>query len=49
MVKLLDDNVGVILAELEQLGIADRTVVVFSADNGHEIYYSAERTMKTLP
>ena len=40
MVKLLDDNVGVILAELEQLGIADRTVVVFSADNGHEIYYS---------
>lgn len=40
MVKLLDDNVGVILAELERLGIADHTVIVFSADNGHEIYYS---------
>lgn len=40
MVKLLDDNVGVILAELERLEIADHTVIVFSADNGHEIYYS---------
>lgn len=40
MVKLLDDNVGAILAELERLGIADRTVIVFSSDNGHEIYYS---------
>lgn len=40
MVKLLDDNVGIILAELERLGIADNTIVVFSSDNGHEIYYS---------
>lgn len=42
MVKLLDENVGIILAELDRLGIADRTVVVFSADNGHEIYYSQQ-------
>lgn len=40
MVKLLDEQVGIILSELEQLGIADRTIVVFSADNGHEIYYA---------
>lgn len=40
MVKKLDETVGLILAELEELGIADRTVVVFSADNGHELYYS---------
>ena len=40
MVKLLDDNVGAILAELERLGIADHTIVVFSSDNGHEIYYA---------
>lgn len=40
MVKLLDDNVGAILAELERLGIADHTIIVFSSDNGHEIYYS---------
>lgn len=40
MIKLLDDNVGVIVAELERLGIADHTIVIFSSDNGHEIYYS---------
>ena len=40
MVKLLDDNVGIILSELEHLGIADNTIIVFSSDNGHEIYYS---------
>lgn len=40
MVKLLDDNIGVIIAELERLGIADHTIIVFSSDNGHEIYYS---------
>lgn len=40
MVKLLDNTVGSIIAELERLGIADNTIVVFSSDNGHEIYYS---------
>lgn len=40
MVKMLDDHVGRILAELERLGIARRTIVVFAADNGHEIYYA---------
>lgn len=40
MVKLLDEQVGAILSELEIQGIADRTLVVFSSDNGHEIYYS---------
>lgn len=40
MVKLLDDNVGAILAEVEELGIADHTIIVFSSDNGHEIYYA---------
>lgn len=42
MVKLLDDHVGIILAELERLGIADHTIVIFSSDNGHEIYYSRQ-------
>ena len=40
MVKLLDENVGIIMAELQRLKIADHTIVVFAADNGHEIYYS---------
>lgn len=34
MVKNLDDNVGRVLAELDRLGQADRTLVVFTSDNG---------------
>ncbi|MDO5570593.1 MAG: sulfatase-like hydrolase/transferase [Bacteroidales bacterium] len=40
MVKLLDDNVGVIMEELKRLGLEKNTIVVFASDNGHEIYYS---------
>lgn len=38
MVLRLDRTVGLILEELERLGVADRTLVVFSSDNGHEHY-----------
>lgn len=38
MVKRLDDDLGVIQQELVRLGIAENTMIVFSADNGHEIY-----------
>lgn len=34
LVELLDDSVGVILDEIQRLGIADSTVVVFTADHG---------------
>ena len=34
MVEGLDTSVGTVLAKLEELGIADRTVVVFFSDNG---------------
>ena len=34
--KELDDNVGKVLAELDRLGIADNTIVVFTSDNGPE-------------
>ncbi|SDL49978.1 arylsulfatase [Kriegella aquimaris] len=54
MVKMLDDHVGVIMKELKDLGIDDNTMVLFTSDNGHEIYYSQEgrilkpvRNMKT--
>ncbi|MEG3658454.1 arylsulfatase [Arenibacter palladensis] len=54
MVKMLDDHVGIIMDELKTLGIDDNTMVVFTSDNGHEIYYSKEgrilkpvRNMKT--
>ena len=34
MVESLDENVGRILTKLDDLGIADRTVVIFTSDNG---------------
>ena len=42
MVKMLDDDVGRIMAALERLGLAENTLVIFTSDNGHEIYYAQE-------
>jgi len=42
MVLRLDQTVGMILDELQRLGIDDNTVVVFTSDNGHECYYRQE-------
>ena len=37
VMKDLDDHVGEILAKLDELGVADNTIVVFTSDNGPEI------------
>lgn len=42
MVLRLDRTVGIVLDELERLGIDDKTMVMFSSDNGHECYYQEE-------
>lgn len=42
MVKLLDDNVGQIIKKLKDEGLDENTIIIFTADNGHEIYYSKE-------
>ena len=42
MILKLDETVGVVLDELERLGIDDRTMILFCADNGHEVYYLQE-------
>ncbi len=34
MVKRLDDSVGLLFSELERLGLADNTLVIFTSDNG---------------
>ncbi|MDP4647550.1 MAG: arylsulfatase [Akkermansiaceae bacterium] len=39
MVRMLDDHVGLIMAELKELGLDDKTAVFFTSDNGHELYY----------
>jgi arylsulfatase A-like enzyme len=33
----LDDHVGALLKKLEDLGIADNTIVIFRSDNGAEV------------
>ncbi|PHN02376.1 sulfatase-like hydrolase/transferase [Flavilitoribacter nigricans] len=42
MVKMLDDNVGRIMDQLQKLKLDDHTIVIFTSDNGHEIYYAKE-------
>jgi len=42
MVKLLDDNVGEIMQTLKDLKIDSNTILIFTSDNGHEIYYAQE-------
>lgn len=37
LVKSVDDSVGRVMAELDRLGIAENTVVVFTSDNGGAI------------
>ena len=44
MVKMLDDHVGLIMAELKAQGLDENTVVFFSSDNGHELYYGPKWT-----
>ena len=34
MVTLLDDQVGEIVAKVDELGIADKTLIIFTSDNG---------------
>ncbi|MDD2205503.1 MAG: sulfatase-like hydrolase/transferase [Bacteroidales bacterium] len=40
MVIMIDETVQIIWKELIALGLEDNTIIIFSADNGHEIYYS---------
>ncbi|GAA5507547.1 arylsulfatase [Novipirellula caenicola] len=46
MVKMLDDHVGLIMSELKRLGLDENTVVVFTSDNGHELYYGPKPEYK---
>lgn len=42
MVKILDDDVGRIYSKLQELDILDNTIIIFTSDNGHEVYYAQE-------
>ncbi len=45
MVKMLDDHVGEIVEELKKQGIYEKTLIIFTSDNGHEIYYPSPGKM----
>lgn len=44
MIKMLDDHVGLIMQELKRQGLDEKTVVIFTSDNGHELYYGPKKT-----
>lgn len=50
MVKAVDDNVGRVLNKLDDLGLADNTVVIFISDNGGYINeYKNKRVTDNFP
>lgn len=42
MVDKLDRQVGAIVDQVRKLGLDKRTIIIFSSDNGHELYYRTE-------
>ena len=47
MIESMDDAVGVLLDTLDRLGIADNTIVVFTSDNGGNMYSDVDGTVPT--
>ncbi len=42
MVLRLDDTVGIIINTLKKYDLLENTLLMFSADNGHELYYAED-------
>lgn len=47
MVESLDDAVGTLLVALEKNGVLDRTVIIFTSDNGGNMYNDVDGTTPT--
>ena len=47
MVESMDDAVGTLLDTLDRLGIADKTIVVFTSDNGGNMYNEVDGATPT--
>ncbi|MEM6915792.1 MAG: sulfatase [Verrucomicrobiota bacterium] len=47
MVQSLDENVGKILDAIDRLGLAEQTIIVFSSDNGGNMYNEVDGTTPT--
>ncbi|NJB83679.1 sulfatase-like hydrolase/transferase [Wenyingzhuangia aestuarii] len=49
MVKMLDTDVGRIVSKLDSLQLLENTIIVFTSDNGHEVYtQQKDRTSKNI-
>ncbi len=47
MIESMDDAVGTLLDTLDRLGVADNTIIVFTSDNGGNMYNVVEDTTAT--
>lgn len=47
MIESMDDAVGTLLDALDRLGIAEKTVVIFTSDNGGNLYNEIDGTTPT--
>ncbi|MCC6353131.1 MAG: sulfatase [Verrucomicrobiae bacterium] len=47
MVESLDDAIGTLLDALDRLGVADRTIIIFTSDNGGNMYNEVDGTTPT--
>jgi len=47
MIEVMDESVGRVLEALDRYGIADNTIVIFTSDNGGNMYDTADETTAT--
>jgi len=47
MIQSMDDAIGTLLDALDRLGIADNTIIIFTADNGGNMYNEVDGTTPT--
>lgn len=47
MVESMDDAVGTLLGALDRFGLADKTIIVFTSDNGGNMYNEVDGTTPT--
>ena len=47
MVESMDDAIGTVLGTLDRLGLADNTIIIFTSDNGGNMYNEVDGTTPT--
>ena len=47
MIESMDDAIGTLLAAIDRLGIADNTIIIFTSDNGGNMYNEVDGTTPT--